>query len=110
MTGSLVMANLFAFKCSECGVQSPVRAAACLEWQSGGPLGMAGFSCRVDGPGARLDAHRNSTHHKRQQHFMNKFFRNRTLAVGLRMSSMTTRLGVLTGLMAGLTFSAQAQA
>lgn len=41
---------------------------------------------------------------------MMKFFRNRTLAVGLRMSSMTTRLGVMTGLMAGLTLSAQAQA
>jgi hypothetical protein len=41
---------------------------------------------------------------------MMKFFRNRTLAVGLRMSSMTTRMGVLTGLMAGLTISAQAQA
>jgi hypothetical protein len=41
---------------------------------------------------------------------MMKFFRSRTLAVHLRMSSMTTRLGVLTGLMAVLTLSAQAQA
>lgn len=41
---------------------------------------------------------------------MMKFFRNRTLAVGLRMSSMTTGLGVLTSVMAGLTVSAQAQA
>ncbi|WPB76732.1 hypothetical protein KYC5002_48065 [Archangium violaceum] len=41
---------------------------------------------------------------------MMKFFRDGTLAVGLRMSSMTTRMGILTGLMAGLTISAQAQA
>lgn len=41
---------------------------------------------------------------------MTKFFRSRTLAVRLSLSSMTTRLGVLTGLMAGLTISAQAQA
>ncbi|HYO69718.1 MAG TPA: hypothetical protein VEU33_26940, partial [Archangium sp.] len=40
---------------------------------------------------------------------MMKFFRNGTLAVGLRTSSMTIRLGVLTGVMAGLTVSAQAQ-
>ncbi|OJT18639.1 hypothetical protein BO221_38465 [Archangium sp. Cb G35] len=41
---------------------------------------------------------------------MMKFFRDGTLAVGLRMSSMTARMGILTGLMAGLTISAQAQA
>ncbi len=41
---------------------------------------------------------------------MMKFFRSRTLAAHLSLSSMTTRLGVLTGLMAGLTVSAQAQA
>jgi hypothetical protein len=40
---------------------------------------------------------------------MMKFFRDGTLAVGLRMSSMTTCMGVL-GLMAGLTLPAQAQA
>ncbi|WP_395850534.1 hypothetical protein [Cystobacter fuscus] len=41
---------------------------------------------------------------------MMKLFRSRTLAVRLRMSFMTTRLGLLSGLMAGLTLSAQAQA
>ncbi|MCY1083547.1 hypothetical protein [Archangium lansingense] len=41
---------------------------------------------------------------------MMKAFRSRTLVVHLRMSSMTIRLGVLTGLIAGLTISAQAQA
>jgi hypothetical protein len=41
---------------------------------------------------------------------MKKFFRSGSLVVGLRMSSMTTRLGVLAGLMAGLTFSARAEA
>ncbi|ATB39566.1 hypothetical protein CYFUS_005010 [Cystobacter fuscus] len=41
---------------------------------------------------------------------MMKAFRSRTLGVHLRMSSMAIRLGVLTGLIAGLTISAQAQA
>jgi hypothetical protein len=41
---------------------------------------------------------------------MLNFFRSRTLAARLRMSSMATGLGVLTGVMAGLTIPAQAQA
>ncbi|AKJ07000.1 collagen triple helix repeat protein [Archangium gephyra] len=41
---------------------------------------------------------------------MTKFFGGKALAIRLRMSSMTTRLGVLTGLMAGLSLSNQAQA
>jgi hypothetical protein len=41
---------------------------------------------------------------------MMKVFRRKTLAVHLRMSSVTTRLGVLTGLMAGLSLSTQVQA
>lgn len=41
---------------------------------------------------------------------MMKFFRSRTLAARLRMSSMTTGLCVLTSVMAGLTVPAQAQA
>ncbi|HZH18454.1 MAG TPA: hypothetical protein VE057_29165 [Archangium sp.] len=40
---------------------------------------------------------------------MMKLFRAKTLAVGLRMSAMTTCMGVLTGLVAGLPLSAHAQ-
>lgn len=41
---------------------------------------------------------------------MMRFFRSRTLAARLRMSSMNTRLGVLASVMAGLTIPAQVQA
>lgn len=41
---------------------------------------------------------------------MTKFFGGKTLAIRLRMSALTTQLGLLTGLMAGLSLSTEARA